>query len=138
MEKQVKEILTAAQFTRFQELRLQSRGAMAILQDDVAAKLGLTNSQREQLERIMEKSRPGPRGGQGGTGGPPDFSQMEKQRAETEKAILGVLTSDQKAKWNLMLGKPFKFEQRGMGPGGHGGPPQGGPGGGGRRGGGGG
>jgi hypothetical protein len=76
----------------------------------------------------------------GQNGQPGDFEQMRKMmmqhRQEVEQKVLAVLTSDQRQKWQDMLGKPFKFEepQRGPGgfPGGPGGPPPpGGPGGGG-------
>lgn len=62
-----------------------------------------------------------PQGGQGGfQGGPPNFEEMEKRDAELNKKILAVLTSSQKATWEKMLGKPFKFERRPMGQGGPG------------------
>lgn len=57
-------------------------------------------------------------------------AEMEKRQEELNRKILAVLTADQKAKWNSLLGKPFKIEHpQGFpgGPGGRGG--QGGPGG---------
>ncbi|MBS1715167.1 MAG: hypothetical protein JST30_12610 [Armatimonadetes bacterium] len=113
MDAKVKEILNADQYARYKELQLQWRGAGAISQPDVADKLGLTDDQREQVRAAMDAARPQPP--QGGQGGPPDFEAMQKQMAEakarSEKQILAVLTVDQRAKWQQMLGRPFKFAQ---------------------------
>ncbi len=158
MDKKIEAILNDSQFARYQQLSLQAQGARAILRPDVSEKLKLTEEQHDQIRQIMEANRPqgGPqgRGGQGGPpqqgqggfqggppqggqggfgqrgqGGPPNFEEMEKKDAELNKKIMAVLTSSQKATWEKMLGKPFKFEKPQMGPGGPGGGPGGGQGG---------
>ena len=130
MDDKVKGILNPGQFARYKELQLQWRGAGAISQPDVADKLGLSDAQREKVREAMDAGRPQPP--QGGQGERPDFEQMRKQMAEakarSERQILAVLNSDQRTKWDQMVGKPFKFAQpntggMGFGPGGPGGGP---------------
>lgn len=55
--------------------------------------------------------------GQGGEAGqgqrptPPTPEEMEARRKELEAKLMSVLTADQKAKWQSMLGAPFTFEK---------------------------
>ena len=125
MEKKIKAILDEDQFARYQELSLQREGARAVLRPDVSEKLNITEDQREAIHKLMEANRPQPPQG-GPQDGPPDFekmrAEMDKKNAELDKKIVALLTSGQKATWDKMLGKPFKFENRPMGgPGGPGG-----------------
>ena len=148
MENKIKEILTSSQYKRYQEISLQQQGAMALMRPEIGDKLGITDSQRQQIQEIMRSNRPqGPR--PGGEGERPDpekmRAEMEKNRAELNAKIVAVLTGNQRSQWQSMLGRPFQIVhpqgERGFGgPGGFGGRGggQGGPGGGGQRGGGGG
>jgi hypothetical protein len=43
------------------------------------------------------------------------MAEMQKMREATNKQILDVLTAEQKAKFETMKGKPFKFENPGRG-----------------------
>lgn len=119
LEAKIKTILTQNQFARYQQLSLQARGPSAFLDPKVADKLGLTDSQIEKIQAIMEGNRPQPPA-QGGAR--PDPSQMDAQRKAVEAKILAVLSGDQKRTWSNMIGKPFAFKRMG--------PPQGGRGGG--------
>ncbi len=124
MEKKVMAVLTAAQKTRLEELRLQQSGANAFRRDEVAKKVGLTDKQKKAIEDIMEKARPNmTRGGQGG--GQQDFEKMRKEmmakRAAANKAAMALLTPAQKATWAKMTGKPFTFPPMQMRMGGGGG-----------------
>ncbi|GMV88383.1 MAG: hypothetical protein AMXMBFR81_13140 [Chthonomonas sp.] len=76
MEAQIKEILNANQFKRYQELALQWEGPIAIGREDVAEKIGLGGDKLEEVRQLIGESMGRP-GGPGGPGGPPD--QMRGQ-----------------------------------------------------------
>jgi Spy/CpxP family protein refolding chaperone len=86
----------------------------------VAAKLGLTEEQLDQIREIHESMRP-PMPPRDGQAGPPSRDQMEQMRqkmeqmrAEITQKVLGILTPEQRQKWNALTGKPFKLDgQRG-------------------------
>lgn len=118
--------LNSTQFARLLQLELQAEGVHAILREDVAAELGLSADQKNQIRTILENNRP-PRPEPGTP--PPTPEQMDQQRQEVERKVLAVLSADQKSEWASMKGAAFTFPRRG--PGGPGGP-GGGPGGGGR------
>jgi Spy/CpxP family protein refolding chaperone len=117
-EKKVKEILNGTQYARYQELTLQFRGPSAILSPETSEKLGVTEAQREKIRAALESMRPGPPPEMGAERPDPEqmFKEMEKKRADADKAILAVLTSEQRSKWETMLGKPFKFQRQQMRP----------------------
>ncbi len=132
----VAKILDEKQNERFGQLRLQRTGISALAQDDVASKLGLSGEQREEVAKIIQAGRPM---GFGGFGGSEEerraaFEKMQKAREKSQSDLMAVLTPEQKAKWEGMLGKKFEFPNRGFGPPGGGqGAGQGGQGGGRRR-----
>ncbi len=138
LELQIKGILNDGQYKRYRELVLQHQGPHALGDPKVAEQVGLTVEQHNKIREIIESSRPRPMGfGPGGPpgvdrpggfgGNPPqpppgagqpgapgqDFDamrkQMEAQREKTAKQILDVLSPAQRAKWEALLGKPFKF-----------------------------
>jgi hypothetical protein len=121
-EKQVKGILNATQFTRYNQLTLQMSGASALLRPDVAKKVGLTTQQQTKIREIQQKQmeslrsrfQGGAQGGgqnRGGAGANGDMrAQFEKLRSETNTKILAVLSANQKKTWQGMLGTPFKFQ----------------------------
>lgn len=136
---QLEEVLLPQQLDRLEEISLQVRGVQALEDDEVAAKLNLTEAQKKKMadvreaqqekmrERMREMFQAG--GGPGAGGG--DFREaFGKLREEMEKEILAVLDSGQQAKFEEMKGEKFEMpENFGRGPGGPGGP-GGGPGGG--------
>ena len=152
-EEAVKAILDEKQFARYEELRLQRAGVMALGRPEVADKLALTQEQKDKLAELRPQfggpggpggrgpggRGPGGQGGQpGGQGGErPDFqammAQMRERQAKMEADMLAVLTPEQKTKWESMQGKKFEFPQPqfgqggpgGRGPGGQGGQPGG-------------
>ena len=139
MDKKVQDILTADQYTRLKQIRLQMQGPMAFMRPEIAQKLGLTDDQKDQIRAVFDKERPSgppPNPGDGA-----DFRKtMAERRARIEKGVMAILTDDQKKTWQSMVGEPFKMPMmgpgfggpRGFGPGGPGGPGgdrQGGPGG---------
>ena len=118
-EKKLQAILTPTQWTRFSELRLQNEGANALMREDVATKLGLTQDQKNKLQEIQRTSMEAMRDAMQGAREGGEFNReemqamMEKHRKDTEAKMLAVLTEAQRTQWTAMLGKPFKFDQIG-------------------------
>lgn len=116
-EKKIKEILTAEQYKRYQEISLQQEGPSAFARKEVADKLGLSDSQREKVNAILEEQRATMRdmfqGGGGGGDRQAMMETMQKLREETNAKLLAVLTAEQKKTWEAMLGKPFQFQRGG-------------------------
>lgn len=124
-EKKIAGILDEKQNARLKQIRLQITGARAIMNEEVAKELGITEEQTTKIREAMTALREEMQGG--GGGGPGAFAEMaEKMNAK----LMEQLTDEQKAKYKEMLGEPFDVSQIQMGFGG--GP---GGGGGGRRGG---
>lgn len=104
-------MLTPPQKTRLGEISLQVSSFAAILQSDVAKSLKMTDAQSKkakqlQMDMITKQSEM-----VRGAGGKFDSEMMEKFRdlqQELLKDLEGVLTSDQKAQFKKMQGKPFK------------------------------
>ncbi|MER3412962.1 MAG: hypothetical protein C4341_01745 [Armatimonadota bacterium] len=115
-EKRIKEILSAEQYKRYQEISLQQEGPAAFARKEVADKLGLSDSQRFKINAILEEQRATMRdmfqGGGGGGDRQAMMETMQKLREETNAKLLAVLTTEQKKIWEGMLGKPFQFERR--------------------------
>jgi hypothetical protein len=133
----VNSVLDEKQKERLAQLRLQRQGIAALATPAVAEKLGLTQEQKDKIAKLGEERR-----ASFGAGGFNRDATDEERRAAREKAqqatqkyeadVLGVLTGDQKATWEKMLGAKFEFpQQRGFGGGrpGAGRPGAGGPGG---------
>jgi len=136
-EEILKANLDAKQLARLEELRIQREGAGALARTEVAAKLKLTDEQKEKIKEALASGQMDLRGGRGPGGpGAGGFDreafqkQMEEARAKREKAnadALAVLTADQTAALETMKGAKFEFPAGGgFGGGGRGGP--GGPG----------
>jgi hypothetical protein len=104
------------QAERLQQISVQLRGNAALSDEDVAKKLGLSADQQNQIAEKRKDSQAKMRelfGGGGGGGG--DFAErrekMQKLQAETNTAILGVLTDKQKEDFEKLKGKPIDREQ---------------------------
>jgi hypothetical protein len=111
-EKKIKEILSAEQYKRYQQISLQLEGPSALARKEIADKVGLSDSQREKIQALIEEQRATMRDMfQGGAGGDRQamMEEMQKLRKETDQKILGLLTAEQKKTWEAMLGKPFQL-----------------------------
>jgi Spy/CpxP family protein refolding chaperone len=113
-EKALSEILKPEQWKRLKQISYQQQGAMAVATPDVAKALQITDTQKEQIQKLnremFEQMReiftPGT---------PPDEEARKKMtelRTATADKIMQVLTSEQKTKWKDMQGQPFKGEIR--------------------------
>ena len=128
LEQTVK-VLDAKQNERFAQLRLQRDGVRALGQKEVGEKLGLSKEQQDKIGKIQEEARSGGRGAFGGAGGSDADRQAAREKFEKAQAkqttdLLAVLTTEQKASWEKMMGAKFEFPRGGFG--GAGAPGQGG------------
>jgi eukaryotic-like serine/threonine-protein kinase len=122
-EGELSKLLTPAQAQRLQQIALQLAGTRAFSNPAVVEALGLTPHQRERIRLLQERTRPpGPVFGvrpNSGRSDPADEARrqtMRKQLAQTQQQILCVLSKEQRAKWNELIGKPFAGAAGPLGP----------------------
>jgi len=114
----VKELLSADQFKRLQQIQLQTNlafaGPMALNVPEVDSQLKLTEDQKQKLMAINTEFQQKQRDlfGGGGGGGQEAFAKLRDER--TAKT-LDVLTPEQKEKLNAMKGSAFDVSQLRMG-----------------------
>jgi hypothetical protein len=121
-------VLRADQTERLREIDRQLRGPLDLLDHETASALGLTDRQKEEIRTILARApagpgRPGGPGGPGrrpgpggpdrrsGPGGPdrrPGHGGPEVDWKQVNEQVLQVLTPDQRARWQRMLGEPFR------------------------------
>lgn len=112
IDKQVGEILGVDRSKRLKQIRLQVMGPSAILMSpEVSSDLGVTESQREDLQSSLRDSMREVFGALRSAGEDEAARKkiMTEMRAEQEKKVLAVLTTEQKKKWEQMLGPPIGF-----------------------------
>jgi hypothetical protein len=109
--KAVAEILKPEQLKRYNEIRYQQMGAAAFGDPVVAAKLKLTDEQKDKIKTVNSDSQSQMReifqefqndreGAQ---------KKMTALRKETNDKAVAVLTSEQKTTWKELQGAPFEF-----------------------------
>lgn len=91
-------ILTDAQKTRLEQIRVQALGAGALMDPTIAEQLGITDDQRSEFRSMMQEMRDEARSGGAGGG--------SWREAMTAKAM-EILTADQKAKLDALRGPAF-------------------------------
>ena len=125
---QVNEVLTDAQEERLQQISLQASGSAIYEHEDVVKALALTAEQKEKLAAVNKTYRDSREalGNAGRAAGPEAFAKMRALSETRDKDLKAVLTADQVAALDKMLGKTFDVAQlRGGGRGGRpGGRPQ--------------
>jgi hypothetical protein len=126
MKEQLEEVLLPEQIERLEQIGLQVRGVQALGDDDVAAKLNITDAQKKELAEVREKLQGEMRekmrelfssGNRDGM-----REAFAKVRADMEKEVLGVLDSGQQKKFEELKGAKFEMPEGGVGRGGFGGP----------------
>lgn len=122
----LKEILTPEQWDRLTGLYIQRAGNSAVMDQEIAKAINLTDSQnasiqqaqQEQRQQMMEMMQEARQNG----GDMAAMAEMRsKMQAEMNDKIGGILTSEQKAMLREMRGEPFTFQGGGAGRGGAGG-----------------
>lgn len=137
---QLEEVLLPEQLERGREIVLQQQGAAAFFDKEVASELELTEEQRQKIGQLQASAREKMIASMRESFGSGDREAIAKTMAEAREAslqeVLGVLTDEQREKYEEMRGEKFDLPASAMIGGfrGRGGPGAGGPG---RRGGGG-
>jgi hypothetical protein len=111
-EKRVEKLLTAEQLRRFKQIARQYIGPLAFSDPEVIDALRLSADQRNRIRAILDEAGPsatkfGPHGG------PRNWAEWltEAERRALER-ILGVLSPEQRRKWDELTGEPFRFAGR--------------------------
>ncbi len=122
----VEEVLLPAQFERLEQIALQVRGDRALTQEDVQKKLTFTDEQKTKATELMngfgdkmrEMFTSGDREGM--------REKMDANNKQLGTDLVAVLTTEQKAEYEKLKGKPFDVSTVNVGRGGFGGRGQGG------------
>ena len=115
MSKDSLSVLTPAQTKRLGELAIQSRGAMAVVQPDVAKELGITAAQKakiDDLQRLMNEANEGlyEKVRENEMDRDEMFATVQKNAKSLDVEIEKVLTPKQRAKLKELGGAPFEFK----------------------------
>jgi DNA-binding MarR family transcriptional regulator len=121
IQEKVDKVLDQKQLARMKELSLQSRGAAALEDEEVAAALKISDDQkvklvavREEGNKKMEEAMAALRGGGGGGDAGEIRKKMMDMRKELGDKALAVLSSEQREQFEKMKGAKFTFPpQRG-------------------------
>ena len=107
-KERIENVLLPMQVKRLKELQIQSQsrrngdGAVGVLKNDhMMQELGITDSQREELQKKAEEVRKELE------------EKIKKLRKEAEKEILSVLSAEQRDKLRGLIGETFEFGNRG-------------------------
>jgi hypothetical protein len=132
----ISEILLPHQMERLDQIALQMQGAMALVNDDVAKKVGLSEKDIENVKQAAEKAQQSMRDQMREIFGAGDREGMAEKvqalRKKMDDDVLAVLSDVQRESFEKMKGEKFELPQgafgRGFGgrPGGPGGRPGGG------------
>lgn len=103
LEAKLEKVLLPHQFERLKQIdvqnRLQQRGAAALTSGDLAAALNLTDQQREKLEKRAEQVQAELR------------EKMRQLQTEARDKMLDVLTPEQRAKLEQLMGDAFDLPE---------------------------
>jgi len=123
-EEKVGGILKEKQEKRLNEIVLQLQGLQALAGPEVAGKVGLSDKQRQEIRDTFAAQRDMQREMFSGLRDLPrderrkKFEELQKKRQklndETEKAVMGVLTDEQKKKWQQLQGEEFELDRRSL------------------------
>lgn len=132
VDEELKNILLEPQIARLDQIYVQTAGAMALNDPKVSSQLSVTESQKDEMQKVREESMQASREQmrEAFQGGDRDAARekMEQLQKETDAKVIAVLTADQQAQWKEMHGEPFKMPEDALRRGGRG-RGQGGPGG---------
>lgn len=113
--KAVESKLNATQVKRMQEISLQRQGYRALASDSTAKEIGLSDSQKAEVQKALsayEEERRGLRFNRNLSEEERD-AQQEKLEAARDKAINEVLTAQQRQTFEAKKGAKFEFSEDG-------------------------
>ncbi len=122
------EILLPNQLKRLTEIFIQTNGAGALQDEEIAKELGISDTQKAKLAEVRDANAAATgalmremfQGGGGGGDRDANRAKMEELRKAGDAKLLAVLSADQQKKFEEMKGKPFAMPE-GAGRGGPGG-----------------
>jgi hypothetical protein len=122
IEQDLMNVLEDKQKTRIKQIWLQRSGVMALGDKEVAKEVGLEDAQSDLIKDILDnfqqqtqKAVQDAIAEAGGPGGPVQFDakKMKALRDEAEKSIKDVLSPEQDAKWQELLGPKLEVKKTG-------------------------
>jgi hypothetical protein len=119
LDRKVVLILDSAQRKRLHELDLQREGTRVLLKPDIAAELRITPEQQASLSAAVREEAAAVRDLYRNASKQITPAEQEEARKKitliqlkTNNSIYDVLTNEQKTRFKVMQGAPFKFPER--------------------------
>jgi Spy/CpxP family protein refolding chaperone len=112
-KKEIEGVLLAHQVERLNQIALQVRGVAAFQDKEVQEALGLSSDQLDKMKSLGEASRDKFRSAMEGLRGSSDQerrAKFQELRKQAEDEVMGVLTSEQKEKFDKMKGPKFELD----------------------------
>jgi hypothetical protein len=111
VKKDLKEILKEDQLKRFEQINVQAMGFAAFTQPEIQEKLRFTEEQKTKLKTIQDDLAAAAQQAREENQG--DFraigEAMQKAGDAAKEKALKLLTTEQKATWDELTGKPFRI-----------------------------
>jgi hypothetical protein len=109
MKQDLRKAITSEQDKRLIEIWIQKDGALTLSDAEVAKSVGLSSDQKKKVEAIIDGMGEDIRELAMSNGGQVNHNQAKGVKDKAQKSLEGVLTTDQKKKFEAMKGKPFKI-----------------------------
>jgi len=106
-----RQALTAQQRARLFQLELQWNGAISLVNPEIARRVGLSAAQQSRIREIAAAAAREAEYSLRGIRKHERKFQEQQLREKVNQQILAVLTAQQRAQWQRMLGAPFRFEE---------------------------
>jgi hypothetical protein len=103
-------ILDESQRARLEELYIQANGGFALTDARTAPQLGLSDEQKDALKQIKAEANKDLMASMRSMNSNSAIKAAQKKRDQFADRMLATLTPDQKAKFEALKGKPFKFK----------------------------
>lgn len=111
----LKGILSAAQRDRLEQIVVRVQGPPAMAQPRIAERLALTDPQREKIVKLLNGARVAIKELQreaSSAKGVPDLNRrIDKLSNGVQRDILATLASEQRERWNALLGQPIDLSR---------------------------
>ena len=101
-------VLDAGQRRRLEELWIQRLKGLAIADDEIAKKVGLTAEQKREADRLVEEGGNAIAEIMMGNPSPNKGKKVDAIRSDYGKRVLNLLTEGQKKTYEGLKGKPFE------------------------------
>jgi hypothetical protein len=111
MEEQAMKALAPAQLKRLEEIWIQNIGGVALADDKIAKKVGLTGDQKSQVEKLVDEAGTSVSDLMAAPPSPENGKKIGEVRAKCGKKLEALLTDDQRKTFQELKGKPFEFKK---------------------------